>query len=154
VATIIRGDPEAAVALLEEDQLAIYREVVRGFFRPTRGQARWIDAAPLAHRRDGDSASVADPGRAAEIVETVGLERVCSAAGPDDDCAGRPGGTIRLSVPYRESDGSAVIFATYTPGPPRVAKHEPSPFELEFHLAARERAWRIIAHRSLESRPQ
>ena len=137
-----------------DQRLEIYRELVRGFFRPTRGQVRWIDPQLLAHRRERalDSLALEDDEWAEAVARTIGLRRVCALDTPDAECRGRPGGILRLSAPYALSGGDAdpaVVFARYS----TVRAGEPTApgpgFEMEFHLVHRDGAWRIVSKRTV-----
>jgi hypothetical protein len=153
VDTHVRGTATAAASIAADGRLEIYRELVRSFFRPTRGQARWIDPQPLAHTRDrvSDSLAVEDYEWADEIVRTIGLRRVCALDTRDAECRGRPGGVLRFSAPYALSSAgdSAIVFARYSsvragePAMPRAG------FEMEFRLARRDGAWRIVSKRTV-----
>jgi hypothetical protein len=148
-----RGSERDAAMISSAQRLEIYRELVRTFFRPTRGQARWIDPQPLSHRREqaSDSLALEDDDWADAIVRTIGLRRVCALDGPDDDCRGRPGGILRLSAPYTTSAGTdaVIVFVRYS----IVSAGEPAApgegFEMEFRLARRDDAWRIVSKRTI-----
>lgn len=155
VDTRVRGTATAAASITPDRRLEIYRELVRSFFRPTRGQARWIDPQPLSHTRDvaSDSLAVEDDAWADEMVRTIGLRRVCVLDVRDDECRGRPGGVLRFSAPYALSSAgdSAIVFARYSSvraGEPAVPR---AGFEMEFRLARRDGAWRIVSKRTVAS---
>jgi hypothetical protein len=149
----LRGSERDAARIAPAEQMEIYRELVRAFFRPTRGQARWIDPQPLAHRRErvADSVALQDDDWADAVVRTIGLRRVCALDGRDDDCRGRPGGVLRFSAPYAASAGSdsVIVFARYS----SVAAGQPAVpgagFEIEFHLSRRDGEWRILSKRTI-----
>ncbi|HVE80393.1 MAG TPA: hypothetical protein VNA89_16120 [Gemmatimonadaceae bacterium] len=147
----VRGTEGAAAALPPAQRMVIVREVVRGFFRPRGGQARWIDPRPLSHHRlaDADSRVQPDPSWADAIVDAVGLPRVCALDAEDPGCSGRPGGVLRLSAPYAADTDSAVVFARYTPVAKGATPVAGPGFELEFHLARRDGGWRIVGRRSV-----
>lgn len=150
----VRGSESAASRIPGEQRLAIVSEIVRRFFRPTRGQARWIDPQPLAHRRgwSADSAAHTDEEWAAGIAEAVGLRRVCALDENDVRCRGRPGGVLRFSVPYASGADSAVVFARYTPVEKGTAASPGSGFggfELEFNMVRRDGRWHIAGKRTI-----
>jgi hypothetical protein len=149
----VRGTQASARAISGEQQLQIVAEVVRSFFRPSLGQARWIDPRPLAHRRtrDADSAAPADEDWAEGIVQAAGLRRVCTLdAG--SECTGRAGGILRFSAPYAEGCDSVVVFARYAPVSSGEWRAPGSEFsEMEFHLVRRDREWRIVSKRTVSS---
>jgi hypothetical protein len=138
-ASAVRGTDAAARAIPEEQEIEIISEVVRTFYRPTMGQARWIDARPLANERTTAADSLAKPEEdwADAIVAAAGLRRVCTADA-DEACRGRPGGTLRFSKPYATGPESAVVFAQYSP-----VAGGPGGSEMEFRMVRRERAWHI-----------
>lgn len=142
----IRGTEAAARVLPNDDQVAIFREVVREFFRPTMGQARWIDPQPLAHRRAraADSAIVEGDDWSSMIVQAAGLRRVC-AVGADAECRGRPGGVLRFSPPYAVGADSAVVFVRYTTVENGAAPTPGTGLEMAFRMARHDREWRIAA---------
>ena len=149
----LRGLERDAARIPPAERMEIYRELVRAFFRPTRGQARWIDPQPLSHRREraSDSLALEDDEWAAALVRTIGLRRVCALDGGDEECRGRPGGVLRFSVPYAASAGieTAIVFARYsnvTAGQPAVPG---AGFEMEFHVTRRDREWRIVSKRTI-----
>ena len=149
----LRGLERDAARIPPAERMEIYRELVRAFFRPTRGQARWIDPQPLSHRRDraSDSLALEDDEWAAALVRTIGLRRVCALDDRDDGCRGRPGGVLRFSAPYAAFAGtdSVIVFARYstvTAGEPAVPG---AGFEMEFHLARRDGEWRIVSKRTI-----
>ncbi len=148
-----RGSERDALMIAPAERVEIYRELVRSFFRPTRGQARWIDPQPLSHRRErvADSLALEDDEWVDTIVRTIGLRRVCALDASDADCRGRPGGVLKFSTPYSASAGSdsAIVFARYsnvTAGQPAVPG---AGFEIEFHLARRDGEWRIVSKRTI-----
>ena len=150
VASDIRGSADAARAIPEPEQIEIAREVVRSFFRPTRGQARWIDSRILSHRRSaaGDSAASPDDERADAIVQAVGLRRVCTLDA-DAECRDRPGAALTFSSAYLMRPDTAIIFAritTIAAGAPAIPAKG---FEMEFHLARTDGGWRIVAKRTI-----
>jgi hypothetical protein len=134
----VRGTDAAARAIPEQQEIEIISEVVRSFYRPSMGQARWIDARPLAHQRTAvaDSSVKPEEDWADAIVAAAGLRRVCTQD-TDAACRGRSGGTLRFSKPYATGADSAVVFAQYSPvgGGPGG--------EMEFRMVRRERAWAI-----------
>jgi hypothetical protein len=151
-ASDIRGTPEAASRIGDEDQVMIIREVIRRFFRPLRGQVRWIDPQPLAHRRSrsADSAMALEETWVLDIVTATGLSNVCPLTEGNLRCQGMPGGVIRFSEPYAAATDSAFVFATYTPVERGEApKAGGSGVELEFHLARRNGAWTIASKRTI-----
>ena len=148
-----RGLERDAAMISPAQRLEIYRELVRAFFRPTRGQARWIDPQPLSHRRDraSDSLALEDDEWAAAIVRTIGLRRVCALDGGDDECRGRPGGVLRLSAPYAASAGadSVIVFTRYSNVSAGERAVSGAGFEMEFHLARGDGEWRIVSKRTI-----
>jgi hypothetical protein len=145
----LRGSEAAALPWRE--QAVILREIVRGFYRPMRGQARWIDPRPLAHRRLASADSSMSPREdwGAAIVEAVGLTRVCLLAERDEACRGRPGGVLRFSVPYALGSDSAVVYARYAPLQPSQDDTRTSGFELEFRLQRSEDGWHTVSRRTV-----
>jgi len=153
VASDMRGSADAARAISEPQQIEIAREVVRSFFRPTRGQARWIDSRILAHRRSGaaDSAASADDDWADAIVQAVGLQRVCTLDA-DAECRGRPGAVLTFSSAYLIRPDTAIIFTRITTIGARAPAIPARGFEMEFHLARTDGGWRIVAKRTIVDR--
>jgi hypothetical protein len=148
-----RGTREAASRIADEDQIMIIREVIRRFFRPLRGQARWIDPQPLAHQRSvaADSAMPLEENWVLDIVTATGLSNVCPLSEANLRCQGMPGGVLRFSEPYAAGPDSALVYAAYTAvergAVPRFARGS---LELEFHLVRRDGAWTIVNRRSLQ----
>lgn len=141
----LRGTAAAERAIADDEQVEIIRDIVRGFFRPTRGQARWIDPQPLAHQRarGADSAAVPDVDLMTEIVRAVGLRRVCTLDS-DTECRGRTGHVLRFSAAYARAD-SAVVFARITPVAAGAAAAAGPGFEMEFLMTRRDSGWRIAS---------
>lgn len=150
----MRGTAESAARIADEDQVMIIRAVIRRFFRPLRGQARWIDPQPLAHARSAaaDSAMPLEENWVLDIVTATGLSNVCPLSEGNLRCQGMPGGVLRFSEPYAVGPDSALVYATYTPvqrgAAPRPAR---GATEIEFHLARRDGAWTIVNRRSLHA---
>lgn len=151
----IRGTEEAADSVAERDRLAVYRELLRDFYRPASGQARWVDPRPLGERR---GAAASDTSRAMSddemppdatwaegIVQTSGLRRVCVLGGAEDDCRGRAGGVLRFSSVYAAGPGRVRVFARYTP---HGGQTGPSS-EMRFTLDGRDGEWRITGKTSI-----
>jgi hypothetical protein len=151
IASETRGTAEAASRIADEDQVMIIREVVRRFFRPLRGQARWLDPQPLAHARtrSADSVVALEQNWVLDIVTAVGLPNVCPLTEANLRCQGMPGGVLRFSEPYASGADSAIVFATYTPVRRGEAPKAGRGSELEFHLARRDGAWMIVNRRSI-----
>ncbi len=149
----LRGTEAAAAAVARQERLEIYRELVRVFFRPMRGQARWIDPQPLSHRRErmSDSLAVADPDWAAAIVDAVALRRVCVLDERDEECRGRPGGVLKFSAPYAVSAraDTVMVFARYSPVDAGGDVARTSELEIEFRLARASGGWRILSKRAI-----
>lgn len=145
----VRGTASAAAAVSDGEQVAIIREIVRAFYRPTGGQARWIDPQPLAHRRslEADSSSVPDDDWALAIVQAVGLGRVCVLDESDHECRGRPGGVLRFSRVYSAGSDTGRVFARYEPVR-RDSRMGPA-HEMEFHIVPDRGGWRIATKRSV-----
>ncbi|MEX2151799.1 MAG: hypothetical protein WD825_00575 [Gemmatimonadaceae bacterium] len=137
----VRGTEEAARRIASDQQMAIIVEVVRRFYRPLMGQARWIDPQPLAHRRtqSADSLIPADEDWAIAIVSSVALRRVCPLTEANAQCSGHPGGVLRFSAPYSTGDDSAVLYARYTPVRIGAAS------ETEFRMVRRGGVWSIAS---------
>lgn len=144
----LRGTPQAASLLSEEDHVAIAGELIRVFYRPMMAQARWIDPRPLAHERTilADSAVAPNHDRAIAIVEATALRRVCPLTEANVQCQGRDGGILRVSSAYgvgaRGTD-SALVYVRYTP------KNYGAPSEMEFFMTRRDSTWEITSRRSL-----
>lgn len=154
-ATAARGTADEAARLPDEDQVLIVSEVIRRFYLPLRGQARWIDPRPLAHRRSAaaDSASPPEENRALEIVLATGMANVCPLTEANLRCRGLPGGVLRFSEPYALGNAarpdSARVFARYTPIQ-RGAAPGPGPGEeMEFTLARRDAGWTLLSRRGV-----
>ena len=151
-----RGTADAASRIADEDQVMIIREVIRRFFRPLRGQARWLDPQPLAHQRSvaADSAMPLEENWVLDIVTATGLSNVCPLSEGNLRCQGMPGGVLRFSEPYSVGPDSALVYAGYTPvqrgAAPRASRGST---EIEFHLARRDGAWTIVNRRSLHGSP-
>jgi len=161
-ARAVRGDSARTELLSPDERLATQRSVVRGFFRPTGGQARWIDPRPLPARRDSqaDAQVAPDDGWAEDLAAATDVPRVCPLLGENDlgeggPCRGRPGGVLRLSAPYALAGGdTVVVYARYAPV---RAGEDPSAVtgrwgdELEFQLVRRRGGWHIAKHRTVQA---
>jgi hypothetical protein len=147
----IRGTQEMADRISGEDEVLMISEIVRRFFRPLRGQARWIDVRPLAHRRTraADSLAAADGGRAQAIVDGVALTTVCHLTEANARCQGRPGGVLTFSAPYALGPDSAAVFVRYTAVATGAMPVAGDGFEMEFHAVRRELAWTITGRRTV-----
>lgn len=133
----------------ELDRAAVYRTLLRTFYRPTSGQARWIDTRPLGEKRGAadttlramaDDEMPPDAAWAESVAEAGGLNRICVLGGAEDDCKGRPGGIVRFSPPYADGPGRVHVYASYTPHGGAVG---PST-ELRFTLRRHSDGWRIV----------
>ena len=151
VASPVRGTEEAADSVPEQVRIAVYRTLLRTFFRPVSGQARWIDPQPLGEKRgSADSAIHAvsddelppDAGWAAGIAEAAALERVCVLGGAEDGCRGRKGGVLRFSPVYAAGPGRVHVYVRYTPH----GGAEGPVTEQRFTLTRRSDYWRIDEH--------
>jgi hypothetical protein len=156
----VRGDAVARAALSRDDELSIDAVILRRFFRPSGGQARWIDPRPLADTRGAaaDSAVDADDAWADAVRDAAGLARVC-VADPDAEqgaCRGRRGGVLRFSRAYRDADYGARVFVRYTPAADEGAGPVPNGavFELAFAMARDGRAWRIVEQHAVQASPR
>lgn len=141
----VRGTKAQQLSL--DDEAEIVSNIVRGFYRPIRGQVRWIDLQPLSHERSraADAAMPANHDRAEALARAIGLPNVCVAGQQDGSpCASQPGGTLRFSSAYAEGPDRAMIFVEYRP----LAAGEPS--EMEFHMAQNAGSWNMAWRRSLE----
>ena len=152
-----RGEPVDRARATEEARRAAYRAIVGDFFRPTRGQARWIDPRPLPDARGAaDHAVEADDRWAAEIVSAVAHPAVCALEGDDAECRGRAGGVLRLSAAYAVHADTVIVFARYATvragqDPSDVVSrpdaHGP---EMQFWLSRRGRDWRVVREATLQ----
>jgi hypothetical protein len=129
----------------------IIREVIRRFFRPLRGQARWLDPQPLAHRRTtaADSAMPREENWVLDIAMATGLSNVCPLTESNVRCRGLPGGVLRFSEPYLAGADSAIVYATYHPVQRGETPRPGTGSEIEFHLARRDSLWVIVNRRTL-----
>lgn len=153
-----RGTPVARAALSRDDQLAIATVIVTRFFRPTRGEARWLDPRPLGDvRSPADSAAIPDELWAIALRTSIGHPRVCllpdDPADSEDGCRGRTGGVLRFSHAYATTSNDAVIYARWTPAHDEgdvPVLGQPS-FEMRFTM---ERVggggWRIVRQRAVQ----
>ena len=144
-----RGTAAAARTISTSDRQEIFAEIVRRFFRPTNGQARWIDPKPLAHvrTRAADSAAVEGDDWSGEIVHASRLGRVC-AVGDDPQCSGRPGSVLRFSQPYALGPDSALVFvrvSSVAAGEHAASAAPGHGWEMEFRMARRDKEWRIAS---------
>lgn len=151
-----RGTAAAARALAPDDRLAIYTVIVRDFFRPSGGQARWIDPRPLGDLRDAraDSLAAPDDAWADALRDAIGLERVC-VLDPDlgdDACRGRRGSLLRFSLPYAIDDATARVYVAIAPVFTPADGPDATRFEMAFTMERRGRAWHIADKRSLRTR--
>ena len=144
----VRGTEEAADSVPELTRTAVYRSLIRDFFRPVAGQARWIDPQPLGEKRgtaDSTINAVADDelppdaGWAASILEAAGMERVCMLGGDETGCTGRKGGVLRLSPVYAAGPDRVHVYVRYTPHGGAVGPVT----EQRFTLRKRGDYWRI-----------
>jgi hypothetical protein len=161
-ARAVRGDSAQTALLSPDERLATQRVVVRDFFRPTGGQARWIDPRPLPARRDSQAEADARPDDdwAEHLAAATDIPRVCPLLGENDagenaPCRGRPGGVLRISAPYALAGGdTVVVYARYAPV---RAEEDPSAAaerrgdELEFQLVRRRGGWHIARHRTVQA---
>ena len=154
VASETRGTAEAASRIGDEDQVMILREVIRRFFRPLRGQARWVDPQPLAHRRSpaADSAMPREENWVQDIVMAVGLSNVCPLTESNLRCRGLPGGVLRFSEPYSAGADSAIVYATYNAVQRGETPRGGTGSELEFHMVRRDTMWALVNRRTLNVR--
>lgn len=145
----IRGTEEAADSVQEQDRTEVYRTLLRNFYRPAPGQARWIDPHPLGEKRGSSDTTIRavsddetppDAGWAAFVVEASGMQRVCVLGGAEDDCRGRTGGILRFSPVYAAGPRRVHVFARYTPHGGAVGPIT----ELRFTLGRRSDSWRIV----------
>ena len=151
VASPVRGTEDAADSVPDQTRRDVYRSLLRDFYRPTAGQARWIDPRPLGEKRGvSDSAIRAmsddemppDAGWAALVVEASGMERVCVLGGAEDSCAGRKGGVLRLSPVYAAGPEQVHVYVRYTPHGGAAGPVT----EQRFTLVRRDEYWRIRDH--------
>jgi hypothetical protein len=151
-----RGTAAAAAAVSPEDRLSIYTVIARNFFRPSGGQARWIDPRPLGHVRDprADSLVASDIEWADGVREAIGHERICVLGMEDDGCRGRRGSLLRFSPVYADGDESARVFVRLIPVFEETpdAKPDATRFEIVFTMARSGRAWRIARERTVRTR--
>jgi hypothetical protein len=147
----LRGTAESAARLGDEDQVMIIREVIRRFFRPLRGQARWLDPQPLAHQRAAaaDSAVAPEENWVLDIATATGLNNVCPLTEANLRCRGLPGGVLRFSEPYSVGADSAVVYARYTPVQRGETPRAGHGSEMEFHLVRRDQVWTIATRRTI-----
>lgn len=130
----VRGNSVAAGALSNDDQRQIVSFVLRTFYQPTNGQARWLDPRPLAHTRSAADDTVgADPDFADEVVASTRNSRTCVLDYRDSACRGKAGGVVRFSWPYRVGKDSAIVFGTYAPRD-SAGKTSPVQSEMQFRL--------------------
>jgi hypothetical protein len=155
-ASPVRGTEEAADSVPEQARTEVYRTLLRDFFRPTSGQARWIDPRPLGEKRGATDSTIhavsddempPDAGWAAGVAEASGLERVCVLGGAEDSCRGRKGGVLRLSPVYAAGPGRVHVYARYTPYGGAVGPVT----EQRFTLSRRGDSWRITEHTDVSS---
>ena len=152
----VRGTEEAADSVAEQVRTAVYRALLRTFFRPTSGQARWIDPQPLGEKRGSADSTIhavsddelpPDAGWAAGVAEASGLERVCVLGGAEDSCRGRQGGVLRLSPVYAAGPGRVQVYVRYTPHGGAVGPVT----EQRFTLTQRSDEWRITEHTAVSN---
>jgi hypothetical protein len=152
----IRGTEEQADSVSDQDRNAVYRTLLRDFYRPTSGQAQWIDTRALGEKRGAaDSAARAmsddevppDASWAESVAEASGLQRVCVLGGAEDNCRGRRGGVLRFSPVYAAGPGRVRVFASYTPHGGDVGPIS----EMGFTLARRSDEWHIVNKTSVPS---
>lgn len=151
-----RGDAASARAVDRDDQLSIYSVLLRRFFRPSGGQARWIDPRPLTDVRDAhaDSVATAEVEWADAIRELTGLAHVCVLGVDEDDCHGRRGTLLRFSPAYATAPTEARVFvrivANYDDRGPLLVDMDR--WEMAFTMARDGRAWRIAEKRMVRTR--
>lgn len=138
-ATAMRGAPEAALDQFEQPR--IIGTLIRDFFRPVGGQARWVDGRALPHLRSAvaDSLEERDELWAESIVRATGIGRVCVHGPANAACDGRPGGVLRFSRVYAAGRDSARVFARYSS--PAMT----SGSEMGFLLVRRDGQWTIAS---------
>jgi len=148
LASPVRGTEEAADSVPEQTRSDVYRELLRDFFRPVSGQARWIDPRPLGEKRGTSDSTIhavsddempPDGGWAEMVAEAAGMERVCVLGGAEDSCAGRKGGVLRLSPVYAAGPGRVYVYVRYTPHGGAVGPVT----EQRFTLTRRGDYWRL-----------
>ena len=151
VADTLRGTAARADVQDDAAAMAVMREVMRSFFRPIRGQARWIDPQPLAHRRTAaaDSLAPLDEDWALAIVQASAVGRVCLLNETDHECRGRPGGVLRFSRVYFARPDSAIVFARYDAWPRPSGRASRSRLELELWLRRDSDGWHLDGKRTL-----
>lgn len=145
----VRGTEAQQLSVADETE--IVANVVRGFYRPIRGQARWVDAQPLAHERtpSADAAMPANRERAEALARAIGHQRVCARPQQDaSPCANQPGGVLRFSPAYSAGADRAVIFVEYSP----LAGGPPS--EMQFRMLRGAGGWNMESRRSLEPKKE
>ena len=152
----VRGTEEAADSVPEATRTAVYRQLLREFFRPVSGQARWIDPQPLGEKRGTADSTIhaiaddelpPDAGWAASIVEAAGMERVCMLGGDEAGCTGRKGGVLRLSPVYAAGPDRVNVYVRYTPHGGAVGPVT----EQRFTLTKRGDYWRIDDHAAVST---
>ena len=152
----IRGNEEQADSVSDQDRTAVYRTLLRDFYRPTSGQARWVDTRPLGEKRGAadttaramsDDEAPPDASWAESVAEASGLERVCVLGGAEDGCRGRSGGVLRFSPVYADGPRRVHVYARYTPH----GGAEGPTSELRFTLVRRSDEWRITDKTSVPS---
>jgi len=155
----VRGTEEAADSVPEATRTAVYRNLLRDFFRPISGQARWIDPHPLGEKRGAADSTIhaiaddelpPDGGWAAFILEAAGMDRVCVLGGAEDSCAGRKGGVLRLSPVYAAGPDRVHVYVRYTPHGGAVGPVT----EQRFTLTRRGDYWRIDDHAAIPTPKQ
>ena len=153
-----RGTPEQRALLDEESRMSAYRSLIRDFFRPSRGQARWIDPRPLPDARSAaaEDQERADDAWAAKVVAAVAHPRVCALEGEDRECRGRPGGVVRLSAPYAIDADTILVLARFAtvhagedPSTAASTRARGGP-ELQFWLARRGQGWKVVREATLQ----
>ena len=144
----MRGTDAQAAQLSNDDEMEIISNVVRDFYRPIRGQVRWVSVLPLSHYRSAisDNGPRPDPDRAAALVRAIGLPRVCQVGALNTECEGiGSGGTLRFSSAYGVSRDTALLFVQY--GPIQGAGAS----EIEFRMVRTSGGWQMASRRSLVS---
>ena len=129
--------PHEVIERRADEQRAILEPALR-FYKPPRGQSRWLDRTFLPEAATGEGVEV-EPAVADELIRRLGAGAFCSSDALDR-CRARQGGRLRMSAPYLvDADHARVVveFESAWAAGPSIRSAQ------VFHLSRREGRWRI-----------
>jgi hypothetical protein len=107
------------IAVAPEAWARLYGPVLR-FYRPSSGQARWLEPRLLPASRGDTAGPRLDSATVRMIIAASGVARLCvRGIAPAEGCEAARGGILRLSAPYAADTQTARVVARFegVPGP-------------------------------------